>query len=179
MTNLEEYLNINERKKLPRSYWFNPFIRWFTILFSVFAVVYGVWMIFNGVYSDSPTIKKVLPFLIIFFASNSLLRNLFTLNRVLFAQQYLRLDYLLRKSVVIKWQNFRSIRMQTPRHKILRITYTDDEGRERSHEFSLAFPHILEILNAMIELCPQVELDDFMESIVIADRKKEAASTTE
>ncbi|MCF7919897.1 MAG: hypothetical protein K9N06_08285 [Candidatus Cloacimonetes bacterium] len=172
MKHYEEYQNINQRKGLPRSYWFNQFIRWFTILFASFAIAYAFWLIFKRIDADSSTFNKVVPFLIIFFAINSLLRNLFSLNRLLFTEQSLTLTYLLRKNVNIPWLKISSIKMTPARQKLLKITWLDDENREMNHEMTLAFPRMLEIINAIVEMCPQVELDEFLDSVVISDREK-------
>jgi len=179
MKHYEEYLNINNRKGLPRSYWFNQIIRWFTILFALFAIIYAGWLIFNKVDANSDTFTKVVPFVIIFFGVNSLLRNLFSLNKLLFTTKSLKMEYLIRKPVVINWDNIISLKSKIARQKLLQITYTDETGKERVHELNLAFPKILEILNAIIELCPQAKLDDFMDSIAVGERKEETTEKSE
>ncbi len=179
MNNLQEYQNINQRKGFPRSYWFNQFIRWFTIIFSFLAITYAFWIIFTRINTDSSNFIKIVPFLIIFFALNSLLRNLFTLNRLVFRLDCLEFHYLLRKTFYIAWEDFISIKMIRARQRILDITYRKSEG-EAVQELTLAFPKMLEILNAIIEMTPQVKLDDFMESIVIGegDKEKQPGSTS-
>src|SRR6056297_3285695 len=103
MNHFKEYQNINQRKGFPRSYWFSPIIRWFTLLFSVFAIVYALWLIFTQLNADSTTFAKIIPFLVLFFALNSLLRNLFSLNRLRFTEKALEMHFLARKKVVIPW----------------------------------------------------------------------------
>lgn len=171
MKNYEQYININARKGLPRSYWFNQPIRWFTIAFALFAIVYAGWLIFTKIEADASTFTKVVPFIIIFFAVNSLLRNFLTLNRIYFSKDYLRLEYLLRKKVEIKWESIISIKLLSARQKLLTISYSDDKDEAKTQDLTMAFPKMLEILNAMLELCPQAELDDFMQGVIVADRE--------
>ncbi len=171
MNNLQEYQNINQRKGFPRSYWFNQFIRWFTIIFSILAITYALWIIFTKINTDSTSFAKIVPFLIIFFALNSLFRNVFSLNRLMFRQEALEFHYLLRKTTIIAWNDFISIKMVRARQRVLDIKYQKSEG-EAIQELTLAFPKMLEILNAIIEMTPQVKLDDFMESIVIGEGDK-------
>ncbi|MCF7911181.1 MAG: hypothetical protein K9M99_01530 [Candidatus Cloacimonetes bacterium] len=177
MNHYEEYLNINERKGFPRSYWFNQLIRWFTIIFSWLAIFYGGWLILNKTNADSSTFTKIVPFLIIFFALNSLLRNLFTINRLIFREDSLEFTYLLKKNVIIMWQDFVSIKLIKARQRILDISYFGDGGEIKVHELTLAFPKMLEILNAIIEMVPQAELDEFVSSVAVGagERQKRAA----
>jgi len=175
MSNFQEYLNINERKGFPRSYWFNRFIRWFTIIFSILAIAYAGWLIFNKLDIDSSNFTKLVPFLIIFFALNSLLRNLFTLNRLIFRQEGIEFVYLLKKNVYIPWVDFVSIKLTKARQKILDVHYSGSDGEMKLQELTLAFPNMLEILNAIIEMVPQAELDDFVGSIAVAREEKRKA----
>ena len=39
-------------------------------------------------------------------------------------------------------------------------------------DFFLSFPHILEIINSIAEMAPQIELDEFMQTIVVSEREK-------
>lgn len=168
MNHYQDYLKINERKGFPRSYWFNQPIRWFTLLFSAMAIVYAGWLIFTKINTDSNTFTKVVPFLILFFALNSLIRNLFTLNRFVFKEDGLELHYLLRKNISILWKEIVSMETGTGRQKLLKITYKRN-NENKIQELPLAFPKILEILNAVMELTPDAQLDEFMQSIKIAD----------
>ncbi|MDP8209359.1 MAG: hypothetical protein P9M05_01005 [Candidatus Stygibacter australis] len=175
MSKFQEYLNINERKGFPRSYWFNRFIRWFTIIFSFLAIVYAGWLIFNKVDADSSAFTKLVPFLIIFFALNSLLRNLFTLNRLIFRQEGMEFTYLLKRNVYIRWEDFVSIKLTKARRRILDVHYRGSDGELKLQELTMAFPNMLEILNAIIEMVPQAELDDFVGSIAVAKEEKRKA----
>jgi ABC-type multidrug transport system fused ATPase/permease subunit len=173
MNNYQEYIDINKRKGFPRSYWFNQVIRWFTIVFSTLAIVYGGWLIVNKINADSSTFTKVVPFLVIFFALNSLLRNLFTINRLIFWSEGIGFTYLLKKNVFIRWHDILSIKLIKARQRILDIRYTAKDGEVKVHELTLAFPKMLEILNAIIEMVPQAELDDFVSSVAVSEGEKQ------
>jgi len=179
MSNFQEYLNINERKGFPRSYWFNRFIRWFTIIFSFLAIIYAVWLNFNKVHTDSSNFTKLVPFLIIFFALNSLLRNLFTLNRLIFRQGGVEFAYLLKRNVYIPWKDFVSIKLTKARQKILDVHYRGSDGELKLQGLTLAFPNMLEILNGIIEMVPQAVLDDFVGSIAVAKEENRKAENNE
>lgn len=172
MNHYQEYININQRKGFPRSYWFNQFIRWFTVIFALLAIIYAGWLIFTKINTDSTTFTKVVPFLILFFALNSLLRNLFSLNRIIFKKDKIEFQYILRKSVVIFWQDISSIKLANSRQKILNIKYKkSDTDQNAIQELTLAFPKMLEILNSILEMTPQAELDDFMKSVAIDENE--------
>lgn len=175
MNHYQEYIDINKRKGLPRSYWFNPVIRWFTLLFSIFAIVYSLFLIFTRLNADSSTLTKAVPFLILFFALNSLLRNIFSLNQLHFTESHLEMKYLALKKVIIPWESFVSLKLGNARQKRLVIKYRKADGSVVSQDLTFAFPKMLEILNSILELTPEIELDEFMQSVMITKEEKNRA----
>jgi len=179
---LESLIDINRRKGLPRTYRFNQLIRWFTLFLGLFAIVYALWVIFNKIDGDSSRIIKFAPILILLLAVNSVIRNLFTLNSMKFYQDKISFRYIGKLPVEIKWEDFVSMRLSAGKRKSVQLIYNSN-GQERDFRFFLSFPHILEVINSIAELAPQMELDDFMKSIVVSEKerkkiKKAKISTT-
>jgi hypothetical protein len=179
---LESLIDINRRKGLPRTYRFNQLIRWFTLFLGLFAIAYALWVIFNKIDGDSSRIIKFAPILILLLAVNSVIRNLFTLNSMKFYQDKISFRYIGKLPVEIKWEDFVSMRLSAGKRKSVQLIYNSN-GQERDFRFFLSFPHILEVINSIAELAPQMELDDFMKSIVVSEKerkkiKKAKISTT-
>ena len=172
MKELEEYLEINKTKGLPRTYKFNQFIRWFILIFALLAIAYSVWLIFNKVDANSNKFAQFVPFAIMFLALNSFLKNLFSLNKIKFTESMVIFKYLGKKSVSIKWETLTKMELNDDKRKKIRLKYLD-EDIEKSLEYTLSFPKPLEIANSIAEMAPQLELDEFMASVVITDKEKQ------
>jgi len=172
MKELEEYLEINKTKGLPRTYKFNQFIRWFTLIFALLAIAYSVWLIFNKVDASSNKFAQFVPFAIMFLALNSFLKNLFSLNKIKFTEGMIIFKYLGKKSVSIKWETLTKMELNDDKRKKIRLKYLEDDI-EKSLEYTLSFPNPLEIANSIAEMAPQLEFDEFMASVVITDKEKQ------
>ena len=171
MKKIDNLVDINKRKGFPRVYRFNQFLRWFVIIFALAAIAYAVWIIFNLIDADSSKFHKIVPFVIIFLAGNSLMRNLFSVNSILFTEEKVVFRYLARKSVKINWNSLKKMELNKSRTRAVKLSYQKD-GEEKSFVFILSFPSILEILNSIAEMCPQLEFDEFMEKVIISDKEK-------
>ena len=144
-------MNNTHKKNFPRTYRFNAFIRWFTLIFAVAAVAYSVWLIFTRIEADSSKFVKIIPFLIIFFASNSVMRNLLSLNSIVFEENRIIFRFLARKSVSIFWNSIRKMELEDARHKMIKISYEDENGKVKIFRFTLSFPNMLEIINGIAQ----------------------------
>ncbi len=171
MKDLEEFLDINKTKGLPRTYKFNQFIRWFTLILAALAIVYSIWLIFNKVDSDSSKFAQFVPFAIMFLALNSFLKNLFSLNKIKLTEEMISFQYLGKKNINIKWGSLTKLELNDDKRRMIRLKYNVDE-KERSLEYTLNFPKPLEIANSIAEMAPQIEFDDFMAAVVITDKEK-------
>lgn len=167
----DNLIDINKKKGIPRVYRFNQFLRWFVILFALTAIAYSVLIIFTKLDADSSKFHKIVFFVIIFLAGNSLMRNLFSVNSILFLEEKVVFRYLARKSVKIYWNALNKMELNTSKQRAVKLLYQEEE-KEKSFIFILSFPNILEILNSIAEMCPQLEFDEFMEKIIISDREK-------
>jgi hypothetical protein len=171
LSNIENLIDINKRKGLPRTYRFSPFARWFTLILGSFALLYSIWFIFFGVEGDTSTLKKVIPFLILFFTLNSVLKNLFSINCIRFDQEKIEFRFLARKRVTISWNSIQKLSYSGARPRAIKIAYQAEEA-QKTFLFPISFPNMLEIVNSMAELLPDVEFDDFMRNVIISDKEK-------
>ena len=172
MEKVKDLIDINKNKGFPRVYRFNQFIRWFTLAFGLAAILYAFWVIFEKIGFESKTFYKIVPFIILFLALNSVMRNLFSLNSILFADKEITFRFLARKSVIIPWNSIKKIVLSKSKRKHINIHYLKEE-KEKVFELTLAFPNMLEIINSIAELCPDVEYDQFLRNVIISKEDKE------
>lgn len=168
-------VNINETKGFPRSYRFNPFVRWITIFFALFALVYSVYLIFYRITAENSTFHKMVPFIIIFLTIGTLQRNLFTINLLRFYSDRLEFRYILRPKKVIAWSAFRKLEFLKSKVKAFQITY-EETGVKKQYLLPIALPNMLEITNAIIEMCPHMELDEFLKNVVPTEEERTKTS---
>lgn len=171
MKKFESLIDINKRKGFPRSYKFNQFIRWFTMFFGVMAIAYAMWVMFNKIDGDSSRIVKFSPIIILLLAFNSVIRNLFTLNSLKLFEDKISFRYIGKVAVIVKWSDFRQMKLSEGKRKAVSLIYLDNNA-EKEFRFFLSFPHILEVINSIAEMAPQMELDEFMRTIVMSEKEK-------
>jgi len=164
-------IDINKKKGLPRKYQFNRFIRWTTLILAFTAVSYAFWVIFSKLDADSPKFFKLVPFIIIFLAANSIMRNLFSLNAIIFTEEKIIFKFLARKSVAINWESIFKITFGSRKQRVIYIFYRENEI-EKKFIMQLSFPNMLEIINSIAEMCEDVEYDEFLESVLVTESKK-------
>lgn len=171
MQDISNLININERKGFPRKYKFRQGMRWFTLILGILVVSYSVWMIFTKIYSDSSNLIKYIPFAILFLALNSVIKNLFSLNSILFEMDKISFQFIGKKAVRIKWQTIKKLELNDAKRKMIRIVYESENG-DKTFEFPIIFPNMLEIVNSIVEMTPNAELDEFIGNVVISDKEK-------
>ncbi len=171
MRNISSLIDINLKKGLPRKYKFSYFIRWTTLLLGLAATLYAIWVIIFKLNAESPRFFKFVPFIIIFLAANSIMRNLFSINTILFTKEYIRFKFLARRTVTIKWESIFKITMGKDRQRAINIFYREDET-EKKFLMSLSFPNMLEIINSIAEMCENVDYDEFLESVLVKDKER-------
>jgi hypothetical protein len=172
MSNINQLIEINKNKGLPRKYTFNQFIRLFTLTFAILALVYSGWLIFAKISSDSSNFQKFVPFAILFLAMNTIMKNLFTLNQIVFRQEKITFRYLGKRSFTLFWQDLYKMEYSDDKRKLIRLKYRLEET-EKIFDFPMAFPKMLEIINSIAELCPHLEFDEFIGNVVITPKEKD------
>jgi len=171
-----DLVDINNKKGLPRYYKFNQFYRWSTLLIGLAVLLYAFWIIFFKLGEDSPRFFKFVPFILIFLAANSMMRNLFSLNSVHFTKEKIQFKFLARKSMQITWSEIYKINYGDRKQRAVLIYYRSG-GEDCKFLMQIAFPNMLEIINSIAEMCENVEYDDFITSILISEKEKEQHST--
>ncbi|MBN1326330.1 MAG: hypothetical protein JW996_00095 [Candidatus Cloacimonetes bacterium] len=172
MNKVDGLLEINKKKGFPRNYRFNQFIRWFTLLLATAAAAYAIWVIFTKLDSNSPTFYKVVPFVILFLAVNSMMKNLLSVNSIKFREDKIEFHFILRPILIIPWKAFRKMKLAEAKIRGIKIIY-EIQGKEKIFLLPLGYPNILEIVNSIAELCPQLEYDEFLQNVIISSRIKE------
>ena len=174
MNKIETLININQKKGFPRIYRFNPFVRWFTLLLGLSVIGWAIFLIFTKIGLETKFFFKLAPFLIIFFAANSVMRNLFSLNTILFKKDKIVFRFIGRKSTSIYWSSLKKMELDDGKHKLIVLTYMDNTN-EKKFSFTLSFPNMMEIVNSIAEMCPGLIYDEFMKNVIISDKERESA----
>ena len=173
-----DLIDINKNKGFPRTYRFSPFVRWFVILLSLAALAYAIWYIFAAVDADTSTFRKIIPFIIIFFAINPLIRNLFSINTVRFREDGIVFGFLLRKNLFIRWEDMVKLALYQGKTRSVKLTYLS-EGEQENFVFTMTFPNMLEIINSIAEMCPNLQYDEFMQNITLTEEERAEARIKE
>jgi hypothetical protein len=169
--NPDDLIDINQKKGLPRTYHFNLQLRWLSVFASLLTLGICLWFVFFQLTMQYPMFFRILPFLLIFFAVQTLFTQASSLNAVRFDPERIIFIYLLRKPHVIYWRQFRKMSFSTKGFRSIKITY--EEGSElKEYQLTITFQNIIEIVNAIAELCPQLEFDDFMRNVIVRERAK-------
>ncbi len=172
MDKIETLIDINKKKGFPRTYRFNPLVRWFTLLLGLAVISWAVFLIFVKIGTETKFFFKIAPFLIIFFAANSVLKNLFSLNTIVFKKEKITFHFLGRKSTSICWSSLKKMELDDGKHKKIILTYLEKEI-EKKFSFTLSFPKMMEIVNSIAEICPEMSYDKFMKNVIISDKERE------
>ncbi len=172
MNDVDKLIDINKKKGLPRKYKFNQFVRWFTLILASAAIAYSIWMVVNKIDAESSTFHKIAPFVIMFLALNSVLKNLFTMNVIVFSEDGISFHYLGKRKVLLQWKDLQKMEFSNDKHRQIILKYSLN-GEENAFSFSISFPNMLEIVNSIAEMCPDLQYDDFMTKVVISSEERE------
>ncbi|MDD3051693.1 MAG: hypothetical protein PHR06_11175 [Candidatus Cloacimonetes bacterium] len=172
--NNEKKVNVvdfSELKPGGKKYSFSLVLRFVTILFSLFAFVMSIYMIFFRINANTSMFNKIVPFIILFLAVTSLMKNLFSVNSVIIKQDSIRFCYLGMKSRTILWAEFRGMSYQDSKPRAIVIEFFRD-NKIQKFIFPIGFPHMLEIVNSIAVKCPDINYDAFLKNVVILPEKK-------
>ncbi len=148
-------------------YRFNQFVRWLVLFFAVAAMVYAIWVAINKISADTGMFFKIVPFVIIFLAINTIIKNIFSINTVRFTSDDIRFGYIGRPRVIIPWKSMKKMEFVTSRQRQIRLTYEKD-GNDVVFVFTTGFPKILDILNGILRERSDIELDDFLDKVLVS-----------
>ena len=172
MSNIDSLIDIKHKKGIPRKYKFNQFIRLFTLIFGILALGYSIWLIFTKISSDTSNFQKFIPFAILFLALNTVMKNLFSLNAIIIREENISFRYLGKKSFKCSWVDLQKMEVVSSKRKLIRLKY-DQNGIEKEFDFPMGFPNMLEVINSIAEMCPNLEYDEFIGNVLITPKEKQ------
>ncbi len=165
----KDLIDINKKKGFPRTYSFNQFVRWFVMLLSIAAIVYGMYIIMYMIGPDASKFSRFAPFFIIFFALNSLLKNMYSLNNIRFESDKLIFCYIAKSNVAINYKDIIKLKFGKGKSRSITINYKTDSG-EKSLTFTASFPNMLEILNSIAETNLNIEFGEILKNIIVVNK---------
>lgn len=154
------------RGRLPVRYRFNPFVRMFMIAITLGIGIYSIYFLAIYVNQDTPLIAKLIPIMILFVSLNSFIRHTTSLNSVIFTPECLWLRFILKPSIPIEYDKIESLTLQRNLAYYLYIGYWDAKDRKRIYKTSAAFPKMLEIMYNIVEMSPQIVLDEHLGKVM-------------
>jgi len=150
---------------------FPSFLRIFSIIIAILALVWSVYYIIFEINPATPWFKKISPFLVIFLVINVLYKNLWRVNSINIKEKYLQLKFILRKKICINWNLIKKLEFSIKLHKSIILTYNEND-KEKQVIIPRGIREIISALNLIAEKSPNLQLDDFMKTI-ITKRSKE------
>ena len=151
--------------KLPLRYGTKAIMRYMSLLFTLILCGYAVMVIFSQAYQNTFFLMKILPFLIIFYSINHIYRNIFTLKNITIKDNELVLFYLLKKKIIIKWENIIKIETIITPRRYFNLYFTNKTD-EKIISIDMSFKNIIEILNYIKYFAPHIETDEFVSSLI-------------
>lgn len=109
---------------------------------------------------------RVLPYVVLFVALDSLIRHLTALYAVIFTPECLWFRYLLKPSVAVEYDQIQSIELRKVITYYVFLTFSDKSGNKRILKHSAAFPKMMEIIYNIVDLAPQIVMDSELAKMV-------------
>lgn len=150
---------------------FPSFLRIFSIIFAILALVWSVYYIIFEINEATQLFKKISPFIVIFLVVNVLYKNLFGVNSIHIHEKYLQIKFILRKNICINWNIIKKLEFSIKLHKLIILTYNENDNEKRVI-IPRGIRDIISALNLIAERSPNLELDDFMKTVVTKSSKK-------
>jgi len=162
---------LDDELKFPIVFIFPKFLRYSTLTIGFGALILAIcWVVFR-INEDASTIQKILPFVAMFLTYDSIQRNLFTLNKVIMTDEHIEFAYIAKKSKIIRWDSLIKLDSTvTVKRKHFTLHYTV-EDTTKTFDFSMAFKNIIDILNYIKRIAPNIETDEFVQSLMYIKNK--------
>lgn len=144
---------------------FPIFLRTVSIVIGLLALVWAIYFITGPISQVDKWFKKVAPFIVLVLVGNVMYKNLFTVNSLFFAEHSLKLRFLLRKTVSINYNSLRKMEFQLKPRKTIKLTF-EQNGENKIIKINRGINNIIIALNMLAGKAPQVELDEFMQTII-------------
>jgi len=127
-------------------------------------VIFTIYVFITEIDGDSTTFKKILPFVIVFFAYHAVSTNLLALNKVVIDESSIVFSAIARKKMVIKWTDIKRVDSIIEK-KVFVIHHLRGEQLHQ-YRVPLTFKNILDILNFIYLMAPHIETDEFVQSFI-------------
>ena len=106
--------------QISQRYSFNQFTRWFVLVLSILVIAYAIWVIIYKLDVESKPFFKIVPFIMIFLAVNTILRNILTINKIVLNEKNIQFKYIGKKTITVNYQDIEKILV---RHEIYTEPY--------------------------------------------------------
>jgi hypothetical protein len=137
-------------------------------------VIFTIYVFVTEINADSPTFKKVLPFLIVFFAYHAISTNILSLNKVVIGEQFIIFSAIAKRKVRINWVDITRVDSIIEK-KMFAIHHLRDEQMHK-YLFPMTYKNILDIINFIYLMAPHIETDEFVQSLIYT---QDAVNSTE
>ncbi len=166
----EELLNINQKKGLPRSYYFSLTTRLIILLFAILVCIYAFYYLFTKVATapDATMVAKFIPIIIFFAGINTIFQNLFNIHKLTLTKDKLIAKSLIGLTREIPFEGITKITMSKSKKRFVILTYIDANNKNRQYNLMLVFKNMMEILNSIGELAVNAKYDEFMSTIIVS-----------
>ena len=163
----EEYMIIKKDDlKLPLVFEFAKYSRFITLFFGFLIFFWTLIMVVPQIHSDSHVLRKITPFLILFFAFDVIQRNLFSIRKIVMNSDALQFYYIAKKRTIIVWHTLLKVEKYHGKGHYFLLHYVED-GIPKKYFFPMVHRDIIDILNFIKIIAPHIETDDFVSSLLI------------
>jgi hypothetical protein len=158
----------------PIRFRFHPLARWSMLTLAFVTACYCLhFMIVIIPQSENATIfVKALAIIILTISINTIYKHLTSLNSVIISQDSLVLKFLLRKTIMISWNNLVQMDIYKAISHYWKIKYLDSRGDSKIFNTSLAYPGIMTILSIIQERKPDIELNLLLKQVLLYNKQK-------
>jgi hypothetical protein len=148
---------------------FPPFLRWLSIIVALLALVWAIYFITQEFSTLDKWYKKAVPFVVLLLVVNVFYKNLFTINSIRFTDSSVIFKPLLLKDVEIQFVQIKKIEFNIKAGKSIILTYEKD-GKSKTLFIPRGIDKILIVLSLIAENVPDIELDEFMKTVITTNR---------
>jgi len=113
--------------------------------------------------------KKAVPFVVLLLVVNVFYKNLFTINSIRFTDASVIFKPLLLKDVEIQFIQIKKIEFNIKAGKSIILTYEQD-NKSKTLFIPRGIDKILIVLSLIAENVPDIELDEFMKTVITTNR---------
>ncbi len=148
---------------------FPPFLRWLSIIVALLAFVWAVYFITQEFSTLDKWFKKAVPFVVLLLVVNVFYKNLFTINSIRFTDSSVIFKPLLIKGIEIQFIQIKKIEFNIKAGKSIILTYEQD-GKSKTLFIPRGINKILIALSLIADSVPDIELDEFMKTVITTNK---------